>query len=80
MRKQPEKELVDRFHETSRSTLVDLILRSPAKRSEGGRLEGWQLAQAVIRGHPARRIACAMLLRMRSGEDPEMIRTSETLY
>jgi hypothetical protein len=47
----------------NRLTLLDLILRSPAKRSEGGRLEGWQLAQAVIHSHPSRRIACAMLLR-----------------
>jgi hypothetical protein len=57
--------------------LSDLILRSPAERSEAGRLEGWP---AVIRGHPSRRIAYAMLLWMRLGEDADMIRTSETLY
>src|SRR5258708_6903026 len=36
---------MDRFHETNRFKLSDLILRSPAERSEAGRLEGWQLAR-----------------------------------
>jgi hypothetical protein len=53
--------------------------RSPAERSEAGRLEGWQPGTAVVRGHPSRRIAFAMLLRMRVGEHANMIRTSETL-
>jgi len=66
----------------------DLILRSPASRSEAGRLEGWRLVrpslaaillkamQSIVR----RRIACATLLRMRSGEDVDMIRVSEMLH
>jgi hypothetical protein len=29
----------------SREAITALILRSPAKRSEGGRLEGWQLGR-----------------------------------
>jgi hypothetical protein len=35
-----ENAVVDRFHETNRFKLSDLIL-SPAERSEAGRLEGW---------------------------------------
>jgi hypothetical protein len=62
------------------SRLSGLILRnrpSPA----GPRLASRRMAActAVAPGHPARRIACAMLLRMRFGEDVGMIRTSKTL-
>jgi hypothetical protein len=34
---------------------------------------------AVAKSHPSRRIAGAMLLRMRFGEDTDMIRISESL-
>src|SRR6202140_865884 len=78
---------------TISSNSPDLILRSPAERSEAGRLEGWQLARssvAILRDasltrcsssfethrsrdapHPSRRIARAMLLRMRFRVDDE---------
>jgi hypothetical protein len=36
--------------------------------------------KAIVRGRPSRRIAFAMLLRMRVGEDADMIRTSETFH
>jgi hypothetical protein len=68
---------MDRFRGTDRFTLLDLILRSPAKRSEGGRLEGWQLARpsfaAILRdalrslsSGAHSRDPLAMFLRMRS--------------
>jgi hypothetical protein len=34
---------------------------------------------AVARGHPSRRVAGAMLLGMRFGEDADMIRTPKSL-
>jgi hypothetical protein len=57
--------------------LSDLILRSPAERSEAGRLEGWPSRHPRPSFETHRK---AMLLRMRLGEDADMIRTSETLY
>jgi len=45
------------------SNSPDLILRSPAKRSEAGRLEGWQLA----RPSPAAILRDASLTRCSSG-------------
>jgi len=58
--------------------LSDLILRrkpSPA----GQRLSSRRMAActAVACGHPSRRVARATLLRMRSGKDADMIRTSK---
>ena len=45
----------------------DLILRSPPKRSEGGRLEGWQLVTAVILvTHGVPRVALECILRCRT--------------
>jgi hypothetical protein len=62
---------------TTEGELSDLILRSPAERSEAGRLEGWRSGAAVVRGRPSRRIASATLTRMR-GEDADMISNLET--
>jgi hypothetical protein len=59
------------------SMLSVLILRS--KPLPGGRrLASRRMAAcaAVVGGHPSRRIAAAMLLRMRAGEDDDMTRTS----
>jgi hypothetical protein len=55
----------------------DLILRSPATRSDAGRLEGWRLGTAVARGHPTHRLRDA--LRVRFGEDADTMLTEETL-
>jgi len=71
---------VDRFREIYRFRFSDLILRS--KHSPfGRRLASRSMAActAVARGHPSRRVAGAMLLGMRFGEDADMIRTPKSL-
>jgi hypothetical protein len=62
------------------SKLSDLILRSKPS-PIGRRLASRRMAActAVVRGHPSRRIAGAMLLRMRFAEEADMIRTSKSL-
>jgi hypothetical protein len=79
---------MDRFHETYRFKVSDLILEEPSKLgvSKDGSWHGrrprpsfethrWSLSSGARSRDPL-----AMLLRMRLGEDADMIRTSETLY
>ena len=79
---------MDRFHEASPFRLSTSSPRNGLAAVAGGARHSvampgvskdGSLHAAVIRGHPSRRIAYAMLLRMRSDEDAGMVRTSETL-
>jgi hypothetical protein len=72
--------LVDRFHETNRFKLPGPHPEEAGEAQRSRTSRRMAACTAVASGHPSRRIAFAMLLRMRLGEDANMIRTSETLY
>ena len=68
----------DRYHETHWFKFPGPHPEEPGEAQRSRASRRMAACTAIARGHPSRRIACAMLLRMRSGEDAAIIRNWET--